>query len=219
MAGGDRIGQSPCSSCSASTWPAGSRACGTPLTGIGLGYLVAGWSLQTLQTTLTALGWYFILRAGYPDAPRAVPAGARRLRRRRRAERLPAGQHRHVRDVADVRRDHPRREPPRCARRRCWCRRSSSRSPARSSTCTCSRPCRARSSASSSCRTTIPAWCSLIVAGAVLLIAVLRRDLPAQAARPDREGQAGRRDPRAPARLPGACRRCRRSARGWPSSA
>jgi uncharacterized membrane protein YbhN (UPF0104 family) len=36
------------------------------LTGIGLGYLVAGWSLQTLQTVLTALGWYFILRAGYP---------------------------------------------------------------------------------------------------------------------------------------------------------
>jgi uncharacterized membrane protein YbhN (UPF0104 family) len=39
------------------------------LTGIGFGYLVAGWSLQTLQTLLTALGWYFILRAGYPDAP------------------------------------------------------------------------------------------------------------------------------------------------------
>jgi uncharacterized membrane protein YbhN (UPF0104 family) len=39
------------------------------LTGIGLGYLVAGWSLQTLQTSLTALGWYFILRAGFPDAP------------------------------------------------------------------------------------------------------------------------------------------------------
>ena len=32
-------------------------------------------------------------------------------------------------------------------------------------------------------------------------------------------GQAGRRDPRAPARVPGACRRCRRSARGWRSSA
>ena len=39
------------------------------LTGIGFGYLVAGWTLQTVQTTLTALGWYFILRAGYPDAP------------------------------------------------------------------------------------------------------------------------------------------------------
>src|SRR5688572_19249934 len=38
------------------------------LTDIGFGYLVAGWSLQTLQTTLTALGWYFILRAGYSDA-------------------------------------------------------------------------------------------------------------------------------------------------------
>ena len=39
------------------------------LTGIGLGYLLAGWSLQTLQTTLTALGWYSILRAAYPRAP------------------------------------------------------------------------------------------------------------------------------------------------------
>jgi uncharacterized membrane protein YbhN (UPF0104 family) len=39
------------------------------LTGIGVGYLAAGWVLQTAQTTLTALGWYFILRAGFPDAP------------------------------------------------------------------------------------------------------------------------------------------------------
>jgi len=39
------------------------------LTEISLGYLVAGLSLQTVQTTLTALGWYAILRAGYPDAP------------------------------------------------------------------------------------------------------------------------------------------------------
>jgi uncharacterized membrane protein YbhN (UPF0104 family) len=38
------------------------------LTNIGFGYLVAGWSLQTAQTTLTALGWYFILRAAYPAA-------------------------------------------------------------------------------------------------------------------------------------------------------
>jgi uncharacterized membrane protein YbhN (UPF0104 family) len=38
------------------------------LTGIGFGYLAAGWSLQTVQTTLTALAWYFILRAAYPDA-------------------------------------------------------------------------------------------------------------------------------------------------------
>ena len=39
------------------------------LTSIGLGYLLAGWSLQTLQTTLTALGWYYILCAAYPRAP------------------------------------------------------------------------------------------------------------------------------------------------------
>jgi uncharacterized membrane protein YbhN (UPF0104 family) len=39
------------------------------LTEIPVGYLVAGWSLQTVQTSLTALGWYFILSAGFPRAP------------------------------------------------------------------------------------------------------------------------------------------------------
>ena len=39
------------------------------LTEISLGYLLAGWAVQTLQTTLTALAWYFILRAGFPRAP------------------------------------------------------------------------------------------------------------------------------------------------------
>jgi uncharacterized membrane protein YbhN (UPF0104 family) len=36
------------------------------LTGIGLGYLLAGWALQTVQTTLTAVAWYSILRFAYP---------------------------------------------------------------------------------------------------------------------------------------------------------
>ena len=35
------------------------------LDAIGLGYLLAGWTLQTAQTTLTALGWYFILHAAF----------------------------------------------------------------------------------------------------------------------------------------------------------
>ena len=39
------------------------------LTEVPVGYLIAGWALQTAQTTLTALGWYYILRAGFPDAP------------------------------------------------------------------------------------------------------------------------------------------------------
>jgi uncharacterized membrane protein YbhN (UPF0104 family) len=39
------------------------------LTEISLGYLLAGWAVQTAQTTLTALAWYFILRAGFPRAP------------------------------------------------------------------------------------------------------------------------------------------------------
>jgi uncharacterized membrane protein YbhN (UPF0104 family) len=39
------------------------------LTEISAAYLAAGLALQTVQTTLTALGWCFILRAGYPAAP------------------------------------------------------------------------------------------------------------------------------------------------------
>jgi uncharacterized membrane protein YbhN (UPF0104 family) len=39
------------------------------LRNISFWYLVAGWAVQTVQTTLTALAWYFILRAGYPRAP------------------------------------------------------------------------------------------------------------------------------------------------------
>jgi uncharacterized membrane protein YbhN (UPF0104 family) len=35
---------------------------------ISLQYIVAGLALQTVQTTLTALGWVFILRAAYPAA-------------------------------------------------------------------------------------------------------------------------------------------------------
>ena len=36
------------------------------LKAISFWYLVAGWAVQTVQTTLTALAWYFILQAGYP---------------------------------------------------------------------------------------------------------------------------------------------------------
>jgi len=39
------------------------------LTEVSLAYLVAGLALQTVQTTLTALGWFSILRFGWPDAP------------------------------------------------------------------------------------------------------------------------------------------------------
>ena len=39
------------------------------LTEISAKYLIAGWAVQTVQTTLTAVAWYFILRAGFPHAP------------------------------------------------------------------------------------------------------------------------------------------------------
>ena len=38
------------------------------MTDISLGYLVAGLSLQTVQTTATAVAWLWILRYAYPDA-------------------------------------------------------------------------------------------------------------------------------------------------------
>ena len=52
------------------------------LSAIGLGYLLAGWALQTAQTTLTAFGWYSILRVAFPggrvhtsrSSPRTRPA-------------------------------------------------------------------------------------------------------------------------------------------------
>ena len=37
------------------------------MTEISIGYIVVGLSFQTIQTLLTALAWYFILAAGYPD--------------------------------------------------------------------------------------------------------------------------------------------------------
>ena len=39
------------------------------MTEISVQYIVGGLAFQTAQTTLTALAWYSILRAGYPDAP------------------------------------------------------------------------------------------------------------------------------------------------------
>jgi uncharacterized membrane protein YbhN (UPF0104 family) len=36
------------------------------LSAVEIQYLIAGWALQTVQTTMTALAWYFILRAGFP---------------------------------------------------------------------------------------------------------------------------------------------------------
>jgi uncharacterized membrane protein YbhN (UPF0104 family) len=38
------------------------------LTEVSFEYLLAGWALQTVQTTLTALAWFFILKAGFRDA-------------------------------------------------------------------------------------------------------------------------------------------------------
>jgi uncharacterized membrane protein YbhN (UPF0104 family) len=39
------------------------------LNDISFEYLLAGWAVQAVQTTFTALAWYSILRAGFPQAP------------------------------------------------------------------------------------------------------------------------------------------------------
>ena len=118
-------------------------------------YIVAGVFFQTIQTTLTALAWYFILAAGYPDGGvryrdilAAYAAG-------RRDERVPAGEHRHVCLAADVRRAHPRRRRSRASSARPSSRRSSTRPSARSCTSTSSCRCRARSICSSGSSITI----------------------------------------------------------------
>ena len=80
-------------------------------------YIVAGVFFQTIQTTLTALAWYYILAAGLPGRRRPLPRHPRGLRRRCRDERLPAGEHRHVRVAPDVRRADPRLDLRRCSRR------------------------------------------------------------------------------------------------------
>ena len=74
---------------------------------ISLGYIILGCFFQCLQTVLhrARLVRDPALRV---SGRRHLHAGARRVRHRRRAEQLPAREHRHVRDAADVRRDHRR---------------------------------------------------------------------------------------------------------------
>ena len=59
-------------SCSSSSSCSASTSCGwfsdlwDALSAIGFGYLVAGWTLQTVKTALTAFAWYSILRVAFP---------------------------------------------------------------------------------------------------------------------------------------------------------
>ena len=85
------------------------------ITEISAAYIVAGVALKTVQTTLTAFAWYSILRYAYPTDE--LQGRARLLRDLGGAERLPAGEHRHLRDAADVHDDHRRRDLLRRARR------------------------------------------------------------------------------------------------------
>ena len=72
------------------------------------GYIVAALVLQTGQTFFAGLSYYGILRAAYPGQVGFWPI-VTAYAVGRGDEQLPAGEHRHVRDAAHVRRDHPRR--------------------------------------------------------------------------------------------------------------
>jgi hypothetical protein len=145
------------------------------LTGVGLGYLLAGWVLQTVQTTLTRAR--LVLHPARRLPPRAVPLPHHpcRLCDRRGPERLPAGEHRHGRDAADVHGDRPRRETSSESSRRWACRRSSSRLAGAFVYVYLFAACRGRSSSSSTCSTTHPALAVVLALGAVMLIVILGR--------------------------------------------
>ena len=64
-------------------------------------YILAGVTLQTGQTFFAGLSYYGILRAAYGEG--CGRPGRDGLRSRRRDERLPACEHRHLRHPADVR--------------------------------------------------------------------------------------------------------------------
>ena len=80
------------------------------------GYIVAALVFQTGQTFLAGLSYYGILRAAYPGQVELWPI-VTAYAVGRGDEQLPAREHRHVRDAADVRRDHPRRDVRRVDRR------------------------------------------------------------------------------------------------------
>ena len=86
------------------------------LTEISLGYIILGCLFQGLQTVLTALGWYGILRYAYPGGVTYMPVLAA-YADGRRAQQLRAGEHGHLRDAPDVRRDRPGSDVPGRARR------------------------------------------------------------------------------------------------------
>ena len=84
-----------------------------------------GLIFQSGQTIFAGLSYYGILRAAYPG--QVCSGRSSRLRRRRGDERVPAREHRHVRDPDHVRRDHPGRDRAAGRSPPTWCRRSSSR--------------------------------------------------------------------------------------------
>ena len=197
-----------------STSSAGSEELWDTLTEISIGYIILGCFFQGLQTVLTALGWYGILRYAYPGGVTYMPVLAR-VRDRRRAQQLPAREHGHVRDARS------------CTSRSCRARRSRAcspgyvvqkifyviigtliyiylfmrQSPARSTS----------SSATSGTRSrTTPCSSSGSSAGAIFLIAILLRIFWALGQEDVGEGEAGRGDPRRPRRVREARRCCRR---------
>jgi hypothetical protein len=76
---------------------------------ISIGYLIAGVALKTVQTSLTAFGWYSILRFAMPSACAGVDIWAC-YAASVALNGDPAREHRDARDAADVHGDHRRRD-------------------------------------------------------------------------------------------------------------
>ena len=190
------------------------------MTSISIGYIVAGLTFQTVQTTLTALAWYYILVAGYPnggvryrDILAAYATGVAMNGF------LPANIGTFV-VAAHVRRPDPRLDLLRRPRRDGGAEDLLHGDRGRSSTSTSSSRCRGRTTSSSAASPT----------GFWLFAADRRRRRScsctssikrfwSEAQGPLGPGEARRRDPREAARLRRSRCCCRRSAHGSRSSA
>ena len=140
--------------CSASTSGAGCRTSGTRSRRFRSATSSPALVFQTGQTFFAGLSYYGILSAAYPGEV-AFCAHRHRVCGRCGHEQFPAGEHRHLRHAAHVRRDHPERDGRRLVRRLPRAEDLLHDRRARSSTCTSSSRCPARSTRTSATSPTI----------------------------------------------------------------
>ena len=136
-------------------------------------YIIVGLVFQSGQTFFAGLSYYGILSAAYPGEV-SLCADRDGLRGRRRDEQLPAREHRHVRDAADVRRADPELHVGGSIAAY-LVQKIFFASPARSSTSTSSSRCRGHSTSTSETSPSIPAGRSDRASEARFLIVLVGR--------------------------------------------